>query len=151
MEFLKPTGHAALAELAHEEVGVLSLDRWGVGSLVTIGAFIGAGSFFLLRWSSTKGALSFLMAVLLLGGGAIMLAVKTVENIDRVEFTGYDPVGKTGKVTVAYGGATCAVRIDGLDWSATSEKDLDAGDEVLVVGRDGLHVFVRKTSRNPAA
>ena len=75
----------------------------------------------------------------------IILIVKTVENIERVKFPGYDPVGKSGTVTVSLSRrATGSVRVDGLDWSAKSKEDLKIGEEVLVVSRDGLHVFVKR-------
>ena len=117
---------------------------------MTIGLFVGAGSLFLLRWSGTKGSFSFMMAVLLLGGAAVMFVVKAAENIERAEFRGYDPVGKTGYVTVAIGKASCSVRVDGLDWSATSKGELRVGEEVVVVRREGVHVFVKKRETQSA-
>ena len=130
---------------ARDEVGLLSADRWGAGSLFMIGAFLGTGSFFLLRWTGTRGAFSLIMAVLLLGGGTMMLVVKSVETIERVRFRGYDPVGKTGVVTIALGWRVAgSVRVDGMDWSARSQENIEAGAEVLVVSRDGVHVTVRK-------
>ena len=132
------------------EVGLISADRWGVGSLFVIGAFLGTGSIFLLRWSGTRGGFSLMLGVLLLGGGAIMFVVRAKENIQRVKFRGYDPVGKTGVVTAAMGGRTTgSVRVDGMDWSARSEETIDAGAEVLVASREGLHVSVRKLRTNP--
>ena len=129
----------------HEEVGMLSADRWGIGSLVVIGAFLGTGSLFLVRWAGSKGGFSLLMAALLLGGGALMLVVKAVENIEKVEFRGYDPVGKAGVVTLALGGReTGFVRVDGLEWSAASAEELAVGEKVLVVKQDGLHVTVER-------
>ncbi len=140
-----PRRYRAPALAAHEEVGILSFDRWGVGSLVTIGGLLGTGSILLLRWSATKGWFSLLLAALLFVGGAVVLVVKAVENIERVQFRGYDPVGKIGTVVVAMGGrATGSVRVDGLDWSATSMENLRVGEEVLIVSREGLHIFVRK-------
>lgn len=119
---------------------------------MTIGAFLGAGSLLLVRWAGTKGWFSLLIASLLLGGGIVIFAVKAAENIERVEFRGYDPVGKTGTVTVAMGGrATGSVRVDGLDWSASSKENLEVGAEVLVLSRDGLHVAVKRLKPQPSA
>ncbi|MDG7008819.1 MAG: NfeD family protein [Nitrososphaerota archaeon] len=135
---------------AHEEVGLLSADRWGVGSLFVIGVFLGTGSLFLLRWAGTRGGFSLMLGVLLLGGGAIMFVVRATENIQRVKFRGYDPVGKTGVVTMAMAGRmTGSVRVDGMDWSARSEETIEAGAEVLVVSREGLYVSVKKLHMNP--
>ena len=136
----------------HEEVGFLSTDRWGIGSLVMIGALVGTGAFLVFRWAGTRSGFSFGLAVLLLGGGVVMFVVKAAENIERVEFRGYDPVRKTGIVTVALDrGATGSVRVDGLDWSATSKENLEVGERVLVVSREGLHISVRKLKTQPAA
>jgi membrane protein implicated in regulation of membrane protease activity len=135
------------------EVGVLSADRWGVGSLVTIGALLVTGSLFFFRWMGTRGGFSLTMV--LLGGGGVLIVVKATENIERIDFRGYDPVGKDGVVTVALGGRTKgSVRVDGLEWSASSKENLEVGEKVLVVGRDGLHVTVeglRQHSTSKAA
>ena len=137
-----------VASVTHEEVGPLSTDRWGPGSLLTIGAFLTAGSILLVRWVGTKGWFSLLIAVLLLGGGAVMFVVKVTENIERVEFRGYDPVGKVGVITAPISGRSRgSVRVDGLDWSATSDGNVGIGEEVVVVSRDGLHVSVRRHQR----
>ncbi|MDG6900454.1 MAG: hypothetical protein JRM80_00635 [Nitrososphaerota archaeon] len=130
-------------------MGLLSKDRWGVGSLFVIGAFLGTGSLFLIRWAGTRGGFSLMMAVLLYGSAATVLAVKAAENIERIEFRGYDPVGKTGVVTSAMRGReTGSVRVDGLEWSATSEENLTIGEGVIVVRREGLRIFV-KSSKEP--
>ncbi|MDE1858447.1 MAG: NfeD family protein [Thaumarchaeota archaeon] len=145
-------GSHAPARANHEEVGVLSADRWGIGSLVMIGAFMGTGAFLLFRWAGTRNGFSLGLALLLLGGGVVVFVVKAAENIERVEFRGYDPVGKTGVVTVALGrGALGSVKVDGLHWSATSKEHLEIGEPVLVVSREGLHISVRKLRTQPAA
>ncbi|MDG6989808.1 MAG: hypothetical protein JRM99_00075 [Nitrososphaerota archaeon] len=115
---------------------------------MTIGAFLTAGSILLVRWVGTKGWFSLLIAVLLLGGGTVMFVVKVSENIERVEFGGYDPVGKVGVITAPISGRSRgSVRVDGLDWSATSDGSVGVGEEVVVVSRDGLHVSVRRHQR----
>ena len=147
---MSTSGISAPLRSARDEVGLLSADRWGVGSLVVIGAFLGTGSIFLLRWAGTRGGFSLMLGALLLGGGTIMLVVRAKENIQRVKFRGYDPVGKTGVVTVAMGGRmTGSVRVDGMDWSARSEETIEVGAEVLVVRREGLHVSVKRPRTNP--
>ena len=79
-----------------------------------------------------------------------MFVVRAKENIQRVKFRGYDPVGKTGVVTAAMGGRTTgSVRVDGMDWSARSEEAIEAGAEVLVVSREGLRVLVKKRHMDP--
>ena len=148
MCFRRARGPVAPERAAHEEVGLFSADRWGPGSLLTIGAFLGAGSLLLIRWAGTKGWFSLLTAALLIGGGVVLFAVKAAENIERVDFRGYDPLGKTGVVTVgASNGAAGSVRVDGLDWTATSSEALQVGEMVLVVGREGLHLSVRSLKK----
>lgn len=139
-------GRAAAGPLpAKREVGVFSWDRWGVGSILMIGAFLGAGVVLFVRWISTRGFFLLSIALLLFLGAGTFFVVKAVESIELVQFRGYDPVGKAGTVTalVAEGGAV-SVRVDGLDWSAKSREALKVGDEVLVVGKDGLHLTVEK-------
>ncbi len=85
------------------------------------------------------------MAVILMVGAAVIFVVKAAENIERIEFGGYDPVGKTGVVTAATGGrSTGFVRVDGMEWSAKSVEALEVGANVVVVSRDGLHISVEK-------
>lgn len=141
---------SGLSRAAHEEVGLFSMDRWGVGSLFMIGAFLATGMIFLFRWIGTRGLFSLTTAVLLLMGGGIILVVKATESIERVEHRGYDPVGKTGVVTItAAGGKVGSVRVDGMDWSARSREALEVGDEVVVASREGLHLTVEKRKRRP--
>ena len=112
-----------------------------------IGAFLCAGLIFLLRWATTKGILSLSTAMLFFIGAGILFIVKASESIERVEFRGYDPVGKMGKVTVVLDGSTtCSVRVDGMDWTARCKDPLLTGDEVVVVGREGVHLLVEKAT-----
>lgn len=148
---LLDTGNlSAWSPTGHEEVGLFSLDRWGIGSLVVIGAFVGTGIILLFRWAGTKGVLSIATALLLFIGGGIILAVKATESIERVEPRGYDPLGKAGVVTmVVERGMACSVRVDGMDWSARSKETLAVGDGVVVVSREGLHLSVVKRKPLP--
>ena len=131
--------------VARKEVGLFSMDRWGVGSLFMIGVFLGTGTLLLLRWVSTRSALSLATVLLLFAGGGIVILVKATESIERGEHRGYDPLGKSGIVTLCVdGGAAYSVRVDGMDWSARSKEALEVGDEVRVVRRDGLHLSVEK-------
>ncbi len=126
------------------------MDRWGIGSLVMIGAFLGTGMILLFRWASTRGALSLTTALLLFMGGGVILVVKVKESIERVEPRGYDPLGRAGVITlVVERGTTCSVRVDGMDWSARSKETLAVGDEVVVVRREGLHLSVVKRKSPP--
>ena len=75
----------------------------------------------------------------------MIFVVKAEENMERANFRGYDPVGKTGVVSSTLGGrAIGSVKVDGLDWSAMSKENIEVGETVMVVSRDGLHLFVVK-------
>jgi len=127
------------------EVGLFSFDRWGVAALATLGMLFSGGAYLLLRWTSTRGDFSLTMSAILLGGGVVIFVVKAAENMERANFRGYDPVGKTGVVSSTLGGrAIGSVTVDGLDWSAMSKGNIELGETVIVVRRDGLHLFVAK-------
>lgn len=114
-----------------------------------IGAFLGAGVVLFIRWSATRGLFSLSIALLLFFGAGTFFVVKVAESIERVEFGGYDPVGKPGTVTANSGeGGAVSVRVDGLDWTARSRETLAVGDRVVVVRKEGLHLTVEKS---PAA
>ena len=114
-----------------------------------IGIFLGIGTILLVQWLDTRSALSLSAAIPLLVGAAILFTVKASESIELVEFRGYEPVGKTGSVTLSLRkGVTGSVRVDGLDWSATSEEVLEVGDEIVVLSREGVHLLVRKTGQS---
>ncbi len=99
----------------------------------------------LFRWTGTKGLFSLTMAVILLVGAGVIFVVKAAENIERIEFRGYDPVSKTGVVTAAMGVRSIGfVRIDGMEWSAKSTEPIEVGAKVVVVSRDGLYVSVKR-------
>ena len=114
-----------------------------------IGIFLGTGVILLVQWLDTRSALSLSAAIPLLAGAAILFTVKASESIELVEFRGYEPVGKTGSVTLSLRkGVTGSVRVDGLDWSATSEEVLEVGDEVVVLRREGVHLLVQKIGQS---
>ncbi len=133
---------------AEGEVALFSWDRWGIGSLFMIGAFLGVGVVLLVRWMITRGFYSLSLSLLLFIGAGVFFVVKASESIERVQFRGYDPVGKEGVVTArTKDGRAFSVRVDGLEWSAKCKKDLAVGDEVVVVSKDGLHLAVERKSR----
>ncbi|MDG6899809.1 MAG: NfeD family protein [Nitrososphaerota archaeon] len=137
----------ALEALQSSEVALFSWDRWGVGSLVMIGAFLGVGLVFLVRWMVTRGLFPLSMSMLLFVGAGIFFVVKASETIERVQFGGYDPVGKEGVVTAKVGeDRAFSVRVDGLEWSARCKEMLAVGDMVVVVSKEGLHLAVEKTN-----
>ncbi len=144
LSFLQEEHPPHPASAARDEVTLLSWDRWGVGSLVTIAVLLGGGVLLLFRWTGTKGLFSLTMAVILLVGAGVIFVVKAAENIERTEFGGYDPVGKTGVVTAAVERSTGFVRVDGMEWSAKSTEALELGAKVVVVSRDGLYVSVER-------
>ncbi|MCL4355049.1 MAG: NfeD family protein [Nitrososphaerota archaeon] len=130
------------------EVALFSWDRWGIGSLFMIGAFLGFGLILFARWVVTRGVLSLSISLLLFLGAGIFLVVKASETIERVQFRGYDPVGKEGVVTARTGdGRAFSVKVDGLEWSARCREALEIGDEIVVVSKDGLHLTVEKKTR----
>ena len=127
------------------EVALFSWDRWGAGSLFMIGAFLGGGLILFARWMVTRGLLSLSVSLLFFVGAGIFVVVKASETIERVQFRGYDPVGKEGVVTARRGvGRAFSVRVDGLEWSARCKGPLAIGDEVTVLRKDGLHLVVEK-------
>lgn len=148
--FSAPLGLKPLEALRSSEVALFSWDRWGVGSLAMIGAFLGVGLAFLVRWLVTRGIFPLSVSMLLFVGAGIFFVVKASETIERVQFGGYDPVGKEGVVTARVGeGRAFSVRVDGLEWSARCKEMLAVGDAVVVVSKEGLHLTVEK--KNPAS
>jgi membrane protein implicated in regulation of membrane protease activity len=128
------------------EVGLFSWDRWGVDSLLMISAFSAGGGALLVRWLGTRGPLSLSTAALLFAAAAAVLVVEARTPFKRTEFRGYYPEGKGGVVTMSSGGA-CSVRVDGLEWTASHREGLAVGDVVTVVGREGLHLSVKKAEK----
>ncbi len=57
---------------------------------------------------------------------------------------GEELIGKTGLV-VESEGTTCLIKIRGEIWKGRSDEILREGDEVVVTGRDGLTLLVKKT------
>ena len=129
-------------------VSLFSWDRWGIGSLFMIGVFLGFGLILFARWIVTRGFFSLSISLLLFLGAGIFLVVKASETIERVQFRGYDPVGKEGVVTARTGERRAfSVRVDGLEWSARCKEALEIGDEIVVMSKDGLHLTVEKKAR----
>lgn len=129
------------------EVGTFAWERWGIDTLLLIGAFIGGGLVLIVRWLSTRGPFSLSVATMLFAGAGIFFAIEASGPFKLTEFRGYDPVGKTGVVTGSGDGGACSVRVDGMEWSTRCKDGLVVGDEITVVGREGLHLAVQKTGR----
>ena len=61
----------------------------------------------------------------------------------RRKVGGEELIGRTG-VVVESDGNTCLIKIRGEIWKGRSEEILEKGDEVIVTGRDGLTLLVKK-------
>ena len=76
----------------HEEAGFLSADRWGIGSLVMIGGFMGTGAFLLFRWAGTRSGFSLGLAVLLVEGvKPLRVSLRSWRHLPEIE--GSNPSG----------------------------------------------------------
>lgn len=122
----------AIVSTILEETAIVAVVLWG---LPFIGIYIPLGwlVFIVLAW------LAF--SVFVYKKGTLALLRKPVLGLPSM-------VGSKGKTLcpLAPGGT---VKIKGEIWYASSVKGkINAGDEVLVIGQEGLKLFVEKYSKN---
>jgi membrane protein implicated in regulation of membrane protease activity len=129
-----------------EKVGFFSLARWGVGGtfMVVVGSALGIVS--LYQWFHFHSSLFLAVAVFLFFSVGAVVFVKAFEEIEPMRYLDEEIVGKVGRVVKEPTPAEAAVvKIGSQLWSAKSDSKISLDDEVLVVRRDGVYVWVKKT------
>jgi membrane-bound ClpP family serine protease len=129
-----------------DRIGTLAWERWGPGPIIALAISIIFGALGVTEWLQTHSVIAIFggSAAFLFGG--IVLVVKIFEEM-RVGWTReIDVVGMNGKVVAAIGvSAAGVVRVGSENWSAWSKTPLLHGESIVVLRREGNHLWVERS------
>lgn len=142
--------YARVAETSGEgRVALFSRDRWGVGSVLTIGGLVALGSASLYEWSVRHSLAAAALGSVLYFGAGVLFVVKASEEIQRVRRGRAGPVGQQGVVVREIRpDADGVVKVGGELWTATSTSRIEAGARVSVVAAHGLRLHVERAGED---
>ncbi len=130
-----------------ERLGAVAWERWGPGSIIVLALSLVSGPVLLAQWSQSHYAVELFAGSLALFYAGMVFAVKLFEEIHPIKRVNHDIVGMQGKVLLANDGPIAAVvKVDSESWSAWSKSALSVDELVVVVRREGNHLWVERSS-----
>jgi len=115
--------------------------------MVFIGAVLGLIS--LYQWFHFHSSLFLAVAIFLFFSVGAVVFVKAFEEIEPMKYLDQEIIGRTGRVVKESTLAEPAVvKIGSQLWSAKCDSKISLNDEVVVVRRDGVYIWVEKTQNS---
>jgi membrane-bound ClpP family serine protease len=128
-----------------DRIGTFAWERWGPGPIIALAISIIVGALGIAEWLQTHSVVAIFggSAAFLFGG--VVLVVKVFEEM-RVGWTrDREVVGMNGKVVTAIGmSAAGVVKVGHENWSAWSKTPLLRGESIIVLRREGNHLWVER-------
>ena len=139
----RPRVHEERQDTAASSVGIFSFKRWGVGSLALLSLLTVACVLLLANWIGSHSTVVAVLLVVLLLWSAVIVTVKLTETMEPAKRRDPNVVGKAGRVVSEVTPLSPGVVRVGLEtWSARSLESLEEGQQVTVLRKEGLFLWV---------